>query len=202
LTAENPVERIDDALGSISMAFMVLLEKLSPVERAVFLLREVFEYSYAEIAEIVGKEEAACRQSFRRAKLHITENRPRFESTPDENARITEHFLEAITEGNLDGLMALLADDVTVWSDGGGKVTAARHPVHGRELVARFLLGLRKFAPNGFAAQVTEVNGALGVIIRMNGVVASVGTFEIDAGRVRQIHFVVNPDKLARLQTQ
>jgi RNA polymerase sigma-70 factor, ECF subfamily len=109
---------------SISMAFLVLLENLSPPERAVFLLREVFDYDYPEIAQIIGKEEAACRQLFHRAKKHITEHRPRYKSSPEAHQQITLRFMQAITEGDVNGLVSLLADEVALWSDGGGKVGA------------------------------------------------------------------------------
>src|SRR6185312_584373 len=125
----SPLHQVTDR-ESISMAFLVLLESLSPLERAVFLLREVFDYEYAEIAQITGREEAACRQLFSRAKKHISDHRPRFPASPEAHAKMVGRFMEACLAGDMDGLMSLLAEDVTVWSDGGGKVSGAvRHPV-------------------------------------------------------------------------
>ena len=107
---------------SVTMAFLVLLESLSPLERAVFLLREVFDYEYADIAQITGRDEAACRQLFSRAKKHISDHRPRFPASPEAHAKMVGRFMEACLAGDMDGLMSLLAEDVTAWSDGGGKV--------------------------------------------------------------------------------
>ena len=145
----SPLRQITDR-ESISMAFLVLLESLSPLERAVFLLREVFDYEYAEIAQITGRDEAACRQLFSRAKKHISEHRPRFPASPEAHAKMVGRFMEACIAGDIDGLMSLLAEDVTAWSDGGGKVSgAARQPIQGRDKVARGIIGLLSHAPEG-----------------------------------------------------
>jgi RNA polymerase sigma-70 factor, ECF subfamily len=181
---------------TISMAFLVLLESLSPLERAVFLLREVFEYEYSEIAQIVEREEAACRQIFHRARTHISAHRPRFHTTPEAQQEITVRFLKACAEGDLDGLMALLAEDVTSWSDGGGKVFAARKPIHGRDKVARFIMGLLKHAPPGIEVEVKVINGKPGIITRYEGKAVSVLNFEVDGGVIREMRAVANPDKL------
>jgi RNA polymerase sigma-70 factor (ECF subfamily) len=182
---------------SISMAFLVLLESVTPVERAVFLLREVFDYDYAEIARVVGKEEAACRQLFSRARKHITERRPRFHSTPEEHQQMIGQFLMAVTSGDLDGLMNLLAEDVTWWSDGGGKVPAARRPLHGRDNVARFALALPRLALEGIQVEIAEVNGQTAVIFRRaDGAPYYVMTFEVGDGRIQAVRAIGNPDKL------
>src|SRR6185503_11756907 len=145
----SPLRQITDR-ESISMAFLVLLESLSPLERAVFLLREVFDYAYADIAQITGRDEAACRQLFSRAKKHISDHRPRFPASPEAHAKMVGRFMEACLAGDMDGLMSLLAEDVTVWSDGGGKVAAAaRQPIQGRYEVARGLIGILSRAPEG-----------------------------------------------------
>src|SRR5215467_4591447 len=142
---------------SISMAFLVLLESLSPLERAVFLLREVFDYEYADIAQITGRDEAACRQLFSRAKKHISDHRPRFPASPEAHAKILGCFLDACLAGDMDGLMSLLAEDVTSWSDGGGKVSgAARQPIHGRDKVARAIISQLSHAPEGTTVEVIE----------------------------------------------
>ncbi len=149
---------------SLSMAFLVLLESLTPVERAVFLLREVFGYEYAEIAGIVGKSEANCRQISRRARASVAARRPRFERSPEQGERLMREFLEACAAGDMGGLLAVLADDVTLWSDGGGKTRAARNPIHGAANVARFLFGTLQKAPTGFAVRPARINGSPGLV--------------------------------------
>jgi RNA polymerase sigma-70 factor (ECF subfamily) len=181
---------------SLSLAFLVLLETLSPVERAVFLLHEVFGYSYAEIAPIVGTSEVNCRQIGMRARRHVEERRPRFDASPAQQERLLERFVTACTTGDLDTLIALLADDVTLYADGGGKVTAARRPIQGSANVARFLLGLAAMAPPTVAVRFAPVNGRPGVIAVVQGQVVNVVALAIAAGRVAALHMVANPDKL------
>src|SRR5262245_51728838 len=165
----SPLRQITDR-ESISMAFLVLLESLSSLERAVFLLREVFDYAYADIAQITGRDEAACRQLFSRAKKHISDHRPRFPASPEAHAKMVDRFMEACRAGDMDGLMSLLAEDVTVWSDSGGKVAgAARQPVQGRETVARGILGILSRAPEGTTVEVIEANGLPALLIRIKG---------------------------------
>lgn len=184
---------------SVSMAFLVLLETLTPVERAVFLLHDVFGYGYAEIARIVGKGEAACRQLAHRAREHIAERRPRFEPQPERREALTRQFVAACAGGDLGALVATLADDVTVWSDGGGKVNAARKPVHGADKVARFFLNLVRQAPPGFTIRHAEINGQPGLIGEIEGRPLNALALDIADGRVRAIRIVVNPDKLRAL---
>jgi RNA polymerase sigma-70 factor, ECF subfamily len=185
---------------SISMAFLVLLESLSPLERAVFLLREVFDYAYADIAQITGRDEAACRQLFSRAKKHISDHRPRFPASPEAHAKMVGRFMEACLAGDMDGLMSLLAEDVTVWSDGGGKVSAAaRQPIQGRYEAARGLIGILSRAPAGTTAEVIEANGLPALLIRVNGQIFSVLTLEVDGEFIRALRNVANPDKLTHL---
>jgi RNA polymerase sigma-70 factor (ECF subfamily) len=185
---------------SISMAFLVLLESLSPSERAVFLLREVFDYEYGEIAEMLGKEEAACRQLFSRAKKHIAQNRPRFKASPQEQTLMIQRFLQAVSAGDLDGLMNLLSASVTLWSDGGGKARAATRPLQGRATVARFLLGIQRFATPDMRVEMAEVNGAPGLILRSGaGKALVVLTFEVGDGLFQAFRFILNPEKIARL---
>src|SRR5713101_3086562 len=138
------VEERVDAYETISLAFLVLLEQLQPVERAVFLLREVFEYDYAEIAAFLGKSEVACRQWFSRAKKHLGDHRPRFPASPETQKHLLTGFLRAVNAGEMSTLMNLLAEEVTFWGDGGGKVKGvATHPIAGRLAVARFFLETR-----------------------------------------------------------
>jgi RNA polymerase sigma-70 factor, ECF subfamily len=182
---------------SISFAFLALLEELSPLERAVFLLREVFDYEYDEIATILGKDPAACRQVFSRAKKHVAEGRPRFAPAPEAQRRLLGQFLEATRAGDLDGLMALLAEDVVMWADGGGKARgAAIHPLHGRQAVAQFVLASTRFLPQGGQAELAAVNGELAMILRDGGKAFAVISLTAGEGGVREVRAVGNPDKL------
>lgn len=186
---------------SISMAFLVLLESLSPLERAVFLLREVFDYEYAEIAQITGRDEAACRQLFSRAKKHIKDHRPRFPASPEAHAKMVGRFMDTFIAGDMDGLMSLLAEDVTVWSDSGGKVSgAARQPIRGRDKVARAALAIVSHAPEGTTFEVTELNGFPALLIRINGHIAGVLMIEVEGDLIRAVRNVANPDKLTHLK--
>lgn len=195
----SPLGQIIDR-ESISLAFLVLLESLSPLERAVFLLREVFDYEYAEIAQITGRDEAACRQLFSRAKKHIRENRPRFPASPEAHLKMVGRFMDAFIAGDIEGLTSLLAEDVTVWSDGGGKVAgAARHPIRGREKVARAAISLVANAPEGTTFEVFEVNGLPALLIRVKGQIVGVLSLEVEGDVIRAVRNVANPDKLAHL---
>src|SRR6266536_318975 len=192
-------ERVDTA-ESISLAFLVLLEQLQPIERAVFLLREVFEYDYAEIASFLGKSEAACRQSFSRAKKHLGDHRPRFPASPGTQKQLLTGFLQAAQAGEMPALMNVLAEDVTLWVDSGGKVKgAATRPIHGRDAVARFSLGTRRFLPEGARVELAEVNGQLALIFRAGDRAYLVLTIEVEAQRIQTVRVMVNPEKLARV---
>ena len=184
---------------SISMAFMLLLESLSPLERAVFLLREAFDYDYGEIAGIVERDEAACRQLFSRARKHISENRPRFEPSPEVHRRILNQFMEAVEKGRIDELVNLLAEDVVSIGDGGGKVAASPRPIYGRKQAIRLFNGLMRLAPPATTYEIAEVNGQPALVIRVNGKGFSVMTIETNGEQVTFIRVVANPDKLARL---
>ncbi len=182
---------------SLSLAFLTLLEQLTPLERAVFLLHEVFDYPYAEIAAILGNGEAACRQMFSRAKKHIADHRPRFKPSKEAHRQILDQFLQATLNGELDGLMQLLAEDVTMWADGGGKARgAAIHPLHGREAVARFVLRSVRFATGDIHVEMAEVNGELAVIVRNDRGVIVVLAIVADDGQIPEIRAMGNPDKL------
>jgi len=185
---------------SLALAFLVLLEQLTPLERAVFLLREVFDYDYAEIAAIVGKAEAACRQLFSRAKKHIADARPRFNPSPEVHHQILDQFIRAAEHGELAGLMQLLSDDVELWADGGGKVRgAATRPIRGRAAVAQFVLATARRAPTDFRVEVADVNGERAVMIRASGEVRLVLSVGVDQGQVCAIRVIANPDKLQEL---
>lgn len=184
---------------SLSIAFLVVLESLSPVERAVFLLREVFDYGYDEIARIVEKSEDNCRQMVRRAKQHIAERRPRFDVQREEHERLLVQFGQAVMLGDMDGLLSLLADDITAVSDGGGRVSAARNPVVGPDRVARFILGVANKTPEGAVRGVSLINGQPAIVTYVGGAAYSVIAFEIAEGRIQRIFNVLNPDKLKRI---
>jgi RNA polymerase sigma-70 factor (ECF subfamily) len=181
---------------SLSMAFLVLLEQLTPVERAVFLLREVFDYEYAEIAAIIGKEEAACRQLLSRARKHITEHRPRFKASPEAQRRMLNQFVEAVGSGELEGLLQLLSDDVEMWADSGGKVRGVLRPMRGRESVGRFLAASPRIPGEALRPEIVEVNGEPAVILRAGSQVRVVLFIRIDQGQVDRIWVIGNPDKL------
>jgi RNA polymerase sigma-70 factor (ECF subfamily) len=195
--AKDPAEHMAD-LESISFAFVLLLQSLTSEERAVFLLREVFDYDYADIAAFIGKSEEACRQLFSRAKKHIAEHRPRIKTTPAEHQRVLASFMQAVSTGDLAGLMQLMSDDVTLATDGGGKASAATHPVHGPDHVARFVIGLAKKASD-LSFEVTPVNGQLGILIRNAGKLETMAVLDIVEEHIRAVYFIRNPDKLTRV---
>ncbi len=200
--APGPAERAEMS-DSLSLAFLVLLESLSPVERAVFLLREVFGYDYAEIARSVDKSEANCRQIFTRARRHIDQGRPRFEASRRQGTELTERFLAALSGGgDIEAFIDLLAPDVVMYGDGGGKAPAARTPIHGREQVARLLRGLARQAERWIAeVRPAQVNGQPGVIAYdRDGTLFGVIAFDYAGGQVQAIRSQINPDKLRHLR--
>src|SRR5436309_13373412 len=199
LKAVSLEERVDQE-ESISLAFLLLLEQLQPIERAVFLLREVFEYDYAEIATFLGKSEVTCRQWFSRAKKHLAEHRPRFPASPDAHQQLLTGFLQAAQTGEMPALMNLLAEDVTLWVDSGGKVKgAATRPIFGRDAVARFSVGTRRFLPEGAHVELAAVNGQLALIFRAADRAYLVLAIEVEAQRIQTIRIIANPEKLARV---
>ncbi|HYP41898.1 MAG TPA: RNA polymerase sigma-70 factor [Chloroflexia bacterium] len=184
---------------SLSIAFLVVLESLSPVERAVFLLREVFGYDYAEIARIVGKSEANCRQITHRAQQRIHERRPRFHATHEQQERVTQEFMRACANGNLHGLMALLTNNAVLMSDGGGKAQAARNPIYGPNNIARFILGILAKSPPNVSIRLDEVNGQPGIVTSLAGETIAVLVLDVQDEQIRGVHIVANPDKLQAL---
>ena len=198
--APDPAERAEMS-DSLSMAFLVLLESLSPTERAVFLLHEVFGYDYKEIADITGKSEPNCRQIFARARQHVDQGKPRFEASRDQRDEVARRFFEAAGGGDLNGLLELLAPDVVMMGDGGGKGKARREPTYGPERVARFVLGLfRRAQKEGAYTEPALVNGQRGAVAYdCQGRVAAVFTLDIAGGQIQAIRSVVNPDKLQHL---
>jgi ketosteroid isomerase-like protein len=201
LTSADTAEDVVTA-DSVSMAMLVVLETLSPLERAVFVLKEVFDFSYGEIAQAVDRSEAAVRQAGHRARNHVQARRPRFESDPDEKRQAVERFLAAATGGDINELMQLLAPDVTLWTDGGGKVRQALRPIQGSVKVAPWIMGVLSRPYEGveiheMAVQLVDINGGPGIVFSGGGRVIATLTVELDeAGRILTIHNVANPDKL------
>jgi len=181
---------------TLSTAFLVLLETLSPVERAVFLLREVFDYDYDDIGQIVDKSPTNCRQIVRRAKQHLAAHRPRFEVSKQRQEQLIEHFLQACNVGDFQGLITLLSEDITLWDDGGGKARSIVQPLHGAAKVARFLLTIRKQKPVGTIYQIHEINGQPGILTYVSDRLFSVTTFDFADDQIRSVFIIVNPDKL------
>ena len=200
-TAEtgDPQERVD-MQESISLAFLVLLEQLQPFERAVFLLREVFEYEFAEIAAMLEKSEAACRRSFSRAKQHLVARRPRFKPAPEMHRQLLTGFLQAVQSGEMPTLTKLLSENVIMWTDGGGSTrTAALRPIHGRDAVARMSLGTKRFWPENARFELREVNGQAALIGRVGGRAWTVLALDVERGQIQAIRIIANPEKLTRV---
>jgi RNA polymerase sigma-70 factor (ECF subfamily) len=197
--APGPGESAELA-DSLSLAFLVLLEELQPVERAAFLLHDVFDYPYDEIAGIVDRTEAACRQLVSRARRRVDEPRRRFDSDRTHGRELTRQFLTACGTGDLEGLLALLRDDVVVWTDGGGKVRAALRPVTGPHRSARFLLAVASRTPAGASVREIDLNGQPGLVFDVDGHVVIALTLDVADGRVAAVRVVTNPDKLVALQ--
>ncbi|MEZ5380667.1 MAG: RNA polymerase sigma factor SigJ [Microthrixaceae bacterium] len=187
------VVELDD---SVRMAFLHALERLSPVERAVFLLHEVFATPFAEIADTVGRTESHCRQIAVRARRRVRSERPRVVMDEARRRRLLDAFVAAVMGGGLEDLEALLTDDVVLFSDGGAEQRAARHPVRGSHRVARLVCNLAHHSPEGIGFQVAEVNGDLGFVFTMEGVPVMVQQLAFDGERVCTIYAVNNPAKL------
>jgi RNA polymerase sigma-70 factor, ECF subfamily len=182
------------------MAFLVLLERLNPIERAVFLLREVFDYDYAAIAAAVGRTETNCRQILRRAREHVHAARPRFTPSARKQTDLLARFVQAATNGDLDGLVALLASDAELHTDGGGKAPALPNLVHGATNIARAILGgMAKFAPKTFVTRLVEINGEPGFVSYFNGKPAIALVLHIADNNVQKIFAISNPAKLEHL---
>lgn len=195
---ESEESRHAETADSLSMAFLVLLENLGPVERAVFLLREVFDYGYDEIADIVGKTEDNCRQIAVRARRQIEAKKPRFEVSRQKREELSRRFFDAVVAGDTEGLIGLLAADVVAVGDGGGKAPAFPKPIHGREKVARLITGARRLTVE--TVQHVEVNGQPGaLLLDAEGKLLVVLTLDIADGLVQTVRAVSNPDKLRHL---
>jgi RNA polymerase sigma-70 factor, ECF subfamily len=200
LTGPGPEEHAEMA-DSLSMAFLVVLESLSPTERAVFLLHEVFGYEHKEIAEITGTSVANSRQVLARARRHIDEGKPRFEASRAQREEVARRFFAAADGGDVDALLRALAPDAVYYGDGGGKARALAAPMHGRERIARFLPGLfRRIRKRQGSIRIAEVNGQPGAVTYdSDGRVVNVFALDIADGAVQAVRCVVNPDKLRHL---
>jgi RNA polymerase sigma-70 factor (TIGR02957 family) len=198
---DDPARHAEMA-DSLSLALLVLLESLSPEQRAVLLLRDVFDYGYDEIARIVGKSEPNVRQLASRARAHVEEGRPRFESSREQRDELARRFFAAVQNGDVAGLEALLAHDAVLTGDGGGKVPALARPLRGRSRVARALLGWVRVASRvpGVSMQPAEVNGTPGALL-FDGEGRLVGVWALDTagGEIAAVNSIVNPDKLRHL---
>ncbi len=193
---------------SVSMALLVVLETLTPLERAVFVLREAFGFSHAEIADAVDRSEDTVRQAAHRARSHVRARRPRFHTDRARQREVTERFIAATTGGDINTLMGLLAPDVALWTDGGGRVRQAMRPVVGAERVAAWFAGIARRSyegvdPADMAIEVTELNGGPGIVFVGAGRVISTLTLDLDdSGRIIAVHNVANPDKLGAVATR
>jgi RNA polymerase sigma-70 factor (ECF subfamily) len=198
--APDPADHAQVA-DSLSMAFLLLLERLSPLERAVFLLHEVFAYSYEEIADVVGRSPAACRQLGSRARRNVAAERPRFEASPERREELADRLLAAMDGGDLDGLVSLLSEDVVLYGDGGGVPPSWPKPIVGAEPVARLLLATwSQLEAVGARAERVDVNGQPGVAIRdADGGLVSVLGFDLVDGQVATIRGVISRGKLGHL---
>ena len=192
----EPVLTEDEFAESLSMAMLIVLETLSPLERAVFVLREAFGYEHAEIAEFLGRSDAAVRQLAHRAREHVAARRPRFEADRGEHRELTERFARAAGDGDLDALVELLASDVTIVVDRGGHGPAPRVPVHGPERVIKFLQYLSERYAEA-KVWLVDINGVPGLLTSVDGQITAATVLDLHQGRVRAIHVVANPEKLS-----
>ena len=194
---DDPVEQEE----SVAMAFLVVLESLSPAERVAFVLHDVFGFDHAELADILDRSPAACRQLVSRARSHVRARQPRFETDAATRAEVAQRFLEAARTGEVIELLAVLAPDVVMQADGGGKVAAVRKPLHGALRVARFLAGLGRKAPPDVIVEVAMLNGTPGMLVRhADGTPESAFVLDVADGQVVGVNVVRNPDKLAHLR--
>jgi RNA polymerase sigma-70 factor (ECF subfamily) len=194
LTPEERVSLADD----VSMALLHTLERLAPEERAAFLLYEAFDYDYAELATLLGKSQAACRQIVSRARRRVQDDRPRFHASRSEHARLAAAFARALQTEDPRALVACLREDAVLYSDGGGKVLAALNPIHGADRISRFFTGIRKKVAVPYEAEHLIVNGRPGFVLKVGPYVHSLASFDIVDGLIAEVYIVRNPDKLRR----
>jgi RNA polymerase sigma-70 factor (ECF subfamily) len=202
----EPGSAISDMLEvdeSVSMALLLMLERLTPVERAVFLLSEVFDYKHADIASALGLSKANCRQLLRRARQQVHMGRTRFSASTEDHTDLVERFLQAAASGNMEGLLALLASNVVLRSDGGGKAPALPHPIYGAGIIARTIMhGLKKLAAQNVLQRLVRINGEPGIVSYLEGRPQSAFVLQESEGRIEVIYIVTNPEKLSHLSLQ
>jgi RNA polymerase sigma-70 factor (ECF subfamily) len=198
---ENDPGNAAQLAESVTNAFLLILETLSPVERAVFLLREVFSYEYGEVSRAVGKSETNCRKMVSRARERLADRRPRASLNPARARKLVEGFQLALEEGNADGLLKLLTEDAAIYADGGGKVPSIVKPILGADTVAKFFFRVYRNAPPGAQIQIRFVplNAEPGMLVFISGKLEQAMTFEMSDDRIRAIYVVRNPDKLRHL---
>jgi len=201
-TGNDPAELMERR-DTLSLGFLVLLEKLTPPERAVFVLREAFDYTHRESAEVLSVDEAHARQLYHRALARLGEARRRFDVRPADGTKLVERFIAATVEGDVAGLEAILTEDAAIWADGGGKAIAAREPIFGRSNAAHYLAGLAS-SPRAPAAHlsVADINNATAILVHESGDLTAVLIPEIHDGSITTIRAILNPDKLTYLRTQ
>lgn len=194
-TADDPGREVERA-EALSLALLRVLDRLNPLERAVFLLREVFDYTYDEVAQVVERRTDHCRQLARRARQRVRDGRPSVEADPAEHERLLARFLEATEEGDLASLEAMLSEDVVLLTDGGGKVRAALNPIHGPDRVARFMVGVRRKVEGELRVTLGRANGMPAALLHVDGRLDSIMTLDVKDGRITTLFSVRNPDKL------
>ena len=199
-TGEVPTDHRAELASDLSMAFLVLLERLAPEERAAFLLREVFDAGYDEIARILDKTEPAVRQVVHRAKTRVREGRPRFSPPADRQAELLQRFLDALSRDDKDAMLALLAPDATFTGDGGGKVPSVQNVLEGPERIARFVLGIEHKYRGLVTHEIIELNGQPAIGSYRDGVIRYATLFDTDGDRILAVYRILNPDKLAHLR--
>jgi RNA polymerase sigma-70 factor, ECF subfamily len=200
-TAALDAEKASEYAQDLSVALMLTLERLSPLERAAFLLHDVFDLPFEEIAEALGRDAAACRQLAARARVHVRTARPRFTPSPDQGARLADAFRRAVANGDVGAMTQMLTADAVLLTDGGGKRIAALNPIHGADKIARFFAGIVGKTPqlNTWRTKPARINGLPGFIYAEPDGALQTAAFEVREGRIAAIYIVLNPDKLSRV---
>jgi RNA polymerase sigma-70 factor (ECF subfamily) len=201
LESEDLLVQPDESLAeTLSVAFLLALERLSPLERAAFLLHDVFDMEFGEVAAVLDRTETSCRQLASRARMHVKEAKPRFSVSAERGAQLADAFLTALGRGDLAALTALLAEDAVLKSDGGGKVLAALYPIEGNDKIARFLVGIgQKAGGLNLVGRPARINGLPGFVVFLDDELIQTFAFETDETKIRAIYVVRNPEKLAHI---
>jgi RNA polymerase sigma-70 factor, ECF subfamily len=195
--APTPEDRLALA-DDVSIALLHMLERLAPEERTAFLLHEAFDYDYGDLAAILGKSQAACRQILSRARRRVSEERPRFEASAADHARLASAFAAALTKEDPRALLASLREDAILYTDGGGRVTAALNPIYGADRIMRFFFGITRKFPAPYAIDAVRINGRAGLTLSLGEEISSIVSFDIRDGLIANVYIMRNPDKIAR----